>query len=47
MLAAVAGLAVPMVFLGGGMLALLSVGVGGFISLVFILLYALNLKHMY
>lgn len=45
-LASVAGLAVPMIFLGGGLLAVMSVGVGGFISLIFIILYALNLKHM-
>lgn len=44
--ASVAGLVVPMVFLGGGMLTLMSVGFGGLISIVFIILYAVNLKHM-
>lgn len=46
-LASLAGLAVPLVFLGGGLLALMSVGIGGFIAIVFIVLYALNLKHMH
>ena len=45
--ASVAGLIVPMVFLGGGMLTLMSVGFGGLISIVFIILYAVNLKHMH
>ncbi len=47
LLATVAGLAVPMIFLGGGMLALMAVGLGGFISLVFVILYAVNLKYMH
>lgn len=46
-LASLGGLAVPLIFLGGGLLALMSVGIGGFIALVFIILYALNLKHMH
>jgi hypothetical protein len=45
-LASIAGLAVPFIFLGGGLITLLAVGFGGFIALVFIILYALNLKHM-
>jgi hypothetical protein len=45
-LASIAALAVPLYFLGGGLIAMLSIGLGGFISLVFIILYALNLKHM-
>lgn len=44
--AGLAGLVAPLVIMGGGMLALLSVGVGGFFTLLFIVLYALNLKHM-
>lgn len=46
-LAAVGGLVVPLVFLGGSMLALFSVGFGAFISLIFIILFAVNLKHMH
>lgn len=47
LLAAVGGLIVPLVFLGGSILAILSVGIGGFISLVFIILFAVNLKYMH
>lgn len=46
-LASVLGLVVPIYFLGGSMVALASVGVAGFFSLLFIILYALNLKHMH
>ena len=46
-LAAIGGLIVPLVFLGGSMLALFSVGIGGFISLIFIILFAVNLKYMH
>jgi hypothetical protein len=45
--AAVGGLVVPMVFLGGGLLTALGVGFMGLISVVFIILYAVNLKHMH
>ena len=45
-LASILALGVPFYFLGGGLLAMMSVGVGGFISLVFIILYGINLKHM-
>jgi hypothetical protein len=36
-----------MVFLGGGLLTALGVGFMGLISVVFIILYAVNLKHMH
>lgn len=45
--ACIASFILPMVFLGGGLLAALSSGIGGLISIVFIILYALNLKHMH
>lgn len=45
-LAGVAGLIVPIAFLGGSMMALASVGLGGFFTLLFIILYAVNLKYM-
>ena len=41
------GLAVPLVFLGGGLMTIISLSIGGFISVVFIALYAVNLKHMH
>lgn len=44
--AALAGLAVPLVVLGGNMTAMLGMGFGAFITLLFIVLYGLNLKHM-
>ncbi|MBS1546470.1 MAG: hypothetical protein JST38_16850 [Bacteroidetes bacterium] len=47
LLATILGLAVPLYFLGGSMMAILSVGVVGFFSLVFIILYAVNLKYMH
>lgn len=47
LLATIGGLAVPLVYLGGGMLALASVGFVGFFSVIFVILYAVNLKHMH
>ncbi len=44
--AAIAGLMVPIYFLGGSLTAILSVGFMGLITLIFIILYAVNLKHM-
>jgi hypothetical protein len=46
LVAAIGGLVVPIYFLGGSMTALLSVGFMGLITLIFIVLYAVNLKHM-
>ncbi|MBS1581176.1 MAG: hypothetical protein JST66_03150 [Bacteroidetes bacterium] len=46
-LAAIGGLLVPLVFLGGSMMALFSVGFAGLISILFIILYAVNLKYMH
>lgn len=45
-LASVASLIVPIVFLGGGLMTFLGVGFMGVIALIFIILYAVNLKHM-
>jgi hypothetical protein len=47
LVASVAGLVLPVIFLGGGLMTILSVGIGGFFSVVFIILYAVNLKHMH
>jgi hypothetical protein len=47
LIAAVGGLVAPMVFLGGGLLTLMGVGFMGLISVIFIILYAVNLKHMH
>lgn len=47
LLAAIGGLVVPIVYLGGSMMALATVGFVGFISLIFIILYAVNLKYMH
>ena len=47
LLATIGGLAVPLIFLGGGWLALASVGFVGFFSIIFVILYAVNLKHMH
>ncbi len=44
--ASLGALVVPIYFLGGSMTALLSVAFMGFITLIFIVLYAVNLKHM-
>lgn len=46
-IATLAGLAVPLVFIGTNWLAIASVGLGGLIGVVFIILYGLNLKHMH
>lgn len=46
LLASVGGLVTTVYFLGGSMMAIFSMGVAGFFSLVFIILYAVNLKHM-
>lgn len=45
-LATVGSLITPFLFLGGGMMTLLGVGFMGVISLIFIILYGVNLKHM-
>lgn len=45
-LAAVIGLVLPLVLMGGGLLAILGIGAVGLVSLLFIILYGLNLKHM-
>ena len=47
LLATIGGLAVPLVYLGGGWLALASVGLMGFFSIIFVILYAVNLKYMH
>jgi hypothetical protein len=46
LVATIGGLIVPLVFLGANMVALMTVGAVGFISLVFVVLYATQLKHM-
>ncbi len=46
-LATVAGLITPFIFLGGGMMMMLGVGFLGVISLIFVVLYGINLKHMH
>lgn len=46
LVSAVAGLIVPVYFMGGGLLTMLGVAGMGLISLVFIILYAVSLKHM-
>ena len=43
----VVGLLVPMFILDFSMVTLLGLGFGGLISVVFIILYAVNLKHMH
>ncbi len=47
LLASVIGLVVPLYFLGTSLLAIASIGFVGFFSLVFIILYAVNLKYMH
>jgi hypothetical protein len=47
LLASVVGLLVPIYFLGGSMMAIATVGFVGFFSLIFIILYAVNLKYMH
>lgn len=44
--ASIAGLVAPVLVLGGGLMTVLSLGVGGFFAVLFIVLYAVNLKHM-
>ena len=46
-LAGVMGLVLPFIFLGFSTLALISLGFGAFITILFIVLYGLNLKHMH
>jgi hypothetical protein len=45
--AALLGLAVPLFFMGFSMMALMSVGIAGIFSILFIILYAMNLKYMH
>ena len=45
-LATIAGLAVPLIFIGTNWMAIASVGMGGLVGVVFIVLYGMNLKHM-
>ncbi len=47
LLASIGGLVMPLVFLGGGLMTIIGLGFGGLISVVFIILYAVNLKHMH
>ena len=46
LLATIGGLIVPLVFMGFSMLSILSVGIGGLLALVFVILYATQLKVM-
>lgn len=46
LVATIAGLIVPIVFLGASLMTFLGVGFMGVIALIFIVLYAVNLKHM-
>ncbi|MCB9179082.1 MAG: hypothetical protein H6590_06630 [Flavobacteriales bacterium] len=46
LVATIAGLIVPIVFLGASLMTFLGVGFMGVIALIFIILYAVNLKHM-
>lgn len=45
-IAAILGLLIPLYFLGFSTVAIMGLGFGAFISLVFIILYGVNLKHM-
>lgn len=47
LIASIAGIITHLYFLGGGMASLLALGVTGFFTLLFIILYAVNLKHMH
>lgn len=47
LLATACGLLMPLFFLGGGLMAIIGLGFSGLISVVFIILYAVNLKHMH
>jgi hypothetical protein len=44
--ASLLGLLVPFAFLGFDLMTFIGLGVGGFITVLFIILYAVNLKHM-
>lgn len=46
LLAALAGLIVPFVFMGFNIISIAAVGLGGLFTILFIILYAVNLKHM-
>lgn len=46
-LASILGLVVPLYFLGTSLLAIASIGFIGFFTLIFIILYAVNLKYMH
>lgn len=46
-LAAILGVLVPLYFLGFSMVAVMGLGFGAFVSILFIVLYAVNLKHMH
>lgn len=46
-LAAILGLIVPLFFIGFSTLSIMGLGMGAVISLIFIILYAVNLKHMH
>jgi len=45
--ASVLGMVVPLFILDFSMVTLLGLGIGGLISVIFIILYAVNLKHMH
>ena len=45
--ASILGVLVPLYFLGFNMVAIMGLGFGAFVSILFIVLYAVNLKHMY
>ena len=47
LISSIGSLITPVVFLGGGMMTILSVGLIGLVSILFIILYAVNLKHMH
>ena len=44
--ASLGGLIAPLAILGSSMLVIMSLGLGGLFTLLFIILYAVNLKHM-
>lgn len=44
--ASLAGLFLPFMYLGFSSMGLLSLGLGGLLTVLFIVLYAINLKHM-
>lgn len=45
-LASIGGLITPLVFLGANTVTIMGVGLMGLIAIIFIVLYAVNLKHM-